>query len=488
MLFNSYEFIFVFLPITFFIYFYLNHKRLTEASKAFLVFSSLFFYSWWDIVYLPIILTSMLFNYSIGNSLSKHVQGNKNRFNKKSILYFGIVVNILILCYFKYMDFFIENINFTLGSDLELLNLALPLAISFFTFQQIAYLVDSYKSETQEYNFLNYSVFVSFFPQLIAGPIVHHKEMMPQFAQLRTKVINYRNIAIGLFIFSIGLFKKVVIADTFSVWATNGFDYAERLNLIEAWVTSLSYTFQLYFDFSGYTDMAIGLALLFNIKLPVNFNSPYKAKNIQDFWRRWHITLSRFLKEYIYIPLGGNKKGNLRTYSNLMATFIIGGFWHGAGWTFLFWGFLHGLALTIHRVWSNLGFKLWGWLAWIITFNFINITWVFFRAKEWDDAIKVLTGMFDFNYIVLPEILRIKLHFLEQYGILFGGVIANVGNNIKLTALVIVLAFIIITFKNSNQFKVTQKNVLYLLICASICFTVAFFKLSGHSEFLYFRF
>jgi alginate O-acetyltransferase complex protein AlgI len=488
MLFNSYEFIFAFLPITFFIYFYLNHKRLTEASKGFLVFSSLFFYSWWNIAYLPIILSSMIFNYVIGNSLSKNTSTDHHRFSRKSILTFGIVANVSLLGYFKYMDFFIENINLATGSDIPLLHLALPLAISFFTFQQIAYLVDSYRQETKEYDFLNYAVFVTFFPQLIAGPIVHHKEMMPQFANIRSKVINYKNISLGLFIFSIGLFKKVVIADTFAVWATAGFDTATTLNLFEAWATSLSYTFQLYFDFSGYTDMAIGLALLFNIKLPINFNSPYKATNIQDFWRRWHITLSRFLKDYIYIPLGGNRKGNFRTYNNLMATFIIGGIWHGAGWTFVFWGFLHGLALVIHRAWSKLGYKLWTWLAWLITFNFINIAWVFFRAKEWDDAIKVLSGMVAIDNIVLPEKLAGKLAFLNQYGIEFGNWAEHISGNNK-TAIIIIIGFImVLVFKNSVQrmdsFKLNYQTALW----ACVAFVGGVLSLTKVSEFLYFNF
>jgi len=274
-------------------------------------------------------------------------------------------------------------------------------------------------------------VFVTFFPQLIAGPIVHHKQMMPQFSMMKNEVINYRNISMGLFIFSIGLFKKVVIADTFAIWANLGFDTATTLSLFEAWATSLSYTFQLYFDFSGYTDMAIGLALLFNIKLPVNFNSPYKSTTIQDFWRRWHITLSNFLRDYIYIPLGGSRQGNFSTYNNLMATFLIGGIWHGAGWTFVFWGFLHGIALVIHRAWSLLGYKLWNWFAWFITFNFINITWVFFRAKEWGDAVKVLDGMFSLDYIVLPSFLLTKINFLEVYGVQFGGFFENIGSDIN---------------------------------------------------------
>ena len=465
MLFNSYEFIFAFLPITFFIYFYLNHKRLTIASKGFLVFSSLFFYSWWNIAYLPLILISMLFNYVIGNSLNKEIKTNKKSFSKKSILIFGIVCNIALLGYFKYADFFIENFNFAIGTNVNLLHLVLPLAISFFTFQQVAYLVDSYRGETKEYDFLNYALFVTFFPQLIAGPIVHHKEMMPQFANNRNMVKNYRNIALGLFIFSIGLFKKVVIADTFAVWATQGFDIAVTLNLFEAWATSLSYTFQLYFDFSGYTDMAIGISLLFNIKLPINFNSPYKATNIQDFWRRWHITLSRFLRDYIYIPLGGNKKGSFRTYSNLLATFVIGGFWHGAGWTFLFWGFLHGIALAIHRLWSNLGFKMWTWLAWFITFNFVNIAWVFFRAKEWEDAVKVLGGMFG-SYTFL-------INFTEE--------------KYKLV-IFILIGFILVFLKNSSQIQKSFKTNLKMLFLLIIMFSYSIMSLNKVSEFLYFNF
>ena len=473
MLFNSYEFIFVFLPITFFIYFYLIHNRLTVASKGFLVCSSLFFYSWWNVAYLPIILASMIFNYVIGKKLNKTSKDKRKGFSKKSILIFGIIFNLSLLGYFKYADFLIENFNLAFDSNAELLQLALPLAISFFTFQQIAYLVDSYKQETKEYNFLNYALFVTFFPQLIAGPIVHHKEMMPQFAKTRNKVKNYRNIAMGLFIFSIGLFKKVIIADTFAVWATQGFDVATTLNLFEAWATSLSYTFQLYFDFSGYTDMAIGLALLFNIKLPVNFNSPYKATNIQDFWRRWHMTLSRFLRNYVYIPLGGNKKGEFRTYNNLLATFLIGGLWHGAGWTFVFWGFLHGIALMVQRFWSKLGFKLWTWIAWLITFNFINIAWVFFRAKEWDDAIKVLKGM-----VGLEETGKFTFFLFE----------INKYDSLLVCFIFFISIFIVFFTKNSieqlQHYKPSKKNQILLGFCLSF----GIIGLSRTSSFLYFNF
>jgi len=487
MLFNSYIFIFVFLPFTFFVYFYLNTKRLTEASKGFLVFSSLFFYSWWNIAYLPLILVSMLFNYVLGKQLTKDIFKGK-RYLNKSLLIFGVISNLSLLGYFKYADFFITNLNKTIGSNIPLLHLALPLAISFFTFQQIAYLVDSYRAQTHEYDFLNYAVFVVFFPQLIAGPIVHHKEMMPQFARMRNKVKNYRNIALGFFIFSIGLFKKVVIADTFAIWATNGFDIAEKLNLIEAWITSLSYTFQLYFDFSGYTDMAIGAALLFNIKLPINFSSPYKATSIQDFWRRWHITLSRFLKGYVYIPLGGNRHGEIRTYTNLFATFLLGGIWHGAGWTFVFWGALHGAALVIHRAWYKLGFRMNTILAWFITFNFINVSWVFFRAKEFDDAIKVLKGMMGMTGIYLPNSLSNKLSFLKQYGVDFGYFISATGGDNYTFIWLISGMVLILAFKNSTMmlesFKLNRRTMLF----SALLFIVGILSMNKVSEFLYFNF
>ena len=478
MLFNSYEFIFAFLPFVFILYFYLNKIKEYKKSKLFLVLSSLFFYSWWNVIYLPLILGSMFFNYWIGGKL---LQSNKNN---RLILKIGIFFNLLLLGYFKYYDFFIENFNLLSGSHLELLHLALPLAISFFTFQQISYLVDSYRHETKEYDFLNYALFVTFFPQLIAGPIVHHKEMMPQFANKENRQLNFYNISMGLFIFAIGLFKKVVIADTFAVWATHGFDVATSLNLFASWFTSLSYTFQLYFDFSGYTDMAIGVALLFNIKLPQNFNSPYKATSIQDFWRRWHITLSRFLKDYIYIPLGGNRKGEVRTYANLLITFILGGLWHGAGWTFLFWGLLHGTALVIHRFWSKLGLKLPQWFAWFLTFNFINISWVFFRAKDWSDALKVLGSMFSLDNVVLPKALEHNFSFLGNYGVDFGFFYWY-----SEALIWIPLAFIVLLlFKNSMEqlesFKLNYRTAIW----TGGLLTVGVLFVNRVSEFLYFNF
>jgi alginate O-acetyltransferase complex protein AlgI len=491
MLFNSYEFIFLFLPITFGIYFWLNAKRLTQASKGWLVFASLFFYSWWNIIYLPLILGSILFNFTVGSSISKmdKYQSLLNReISRKALLVFGVASNLILLGYFKYMDFFIANANVFLNTHLELMAIVLPLGISFFTFTQIAYLVDAYRDEVKEMDYLNYTLFVTFFPHLLAGPILHHKEMMPQFDALRNKVLNYKNISIGLFIFSIGLFKKVVIADTLALSANTGFDTAQTLNLIEAWVTSLSYTFQLYFDFSGYTDMALGVALLFNIRLPINFNSPYKALDIQDFWRRWHITLSRFLRDYIYIPLGGNRNGNLATYSNLMITFILGGLWHGAGWTFIFWGVLHGAALVLHRFWKHLGLSMHNLFAWFITFNFINITWIFFRAKEWEDALKVLHGMMGLSGIVLSEKLSVKLFFLSQYGVTFGEYFVNIEMTSKDLRFLAAILFLTVVFKNTNQRAERFKpNWITLLFTAAV-FIYTILNLEKVSEFLYFNF
>jgi len=490
MLFNSIEFIFVFLPFTFFVYFLLLNKRLVVGSKAFLVFASLFFYSWWNIVYLPLILSSMLFNYVLGNSLN----GSKYnvKVSKKLLLVIGIILNLSLLGYFKYADFFISNINFALSSQIELLKLALPLAISFFTFQQIAYLVDSYRKETKEYDFLNYALFVTFFPQLIAGPIVHHKEMMPQFANVKNKLINYKNIAVGIFIFSIGLFKKVVIADTFAVWATKGFDKLDYLSFFEAWATSLSYTFQLYFDFSGYCDMAIGAALLFNIRLPINFNSPYKALDIQDFWRRWHITLSRFMRDYIYIPLGGNRLGKGRGYFNLFIVAVISGFWHGAGWTFIIWGAMHGFALVIHRFWKELGFEMNKILAWFITFNFVNIAWVFFRAKEWEDAVKILKGMFGLNGVVLNDRFAIIFNYLTNIKVT-SFVEKSYKFNFDITIIwYILITFYILKFKNSVELKDSFNPSLKILSGTVILMLISLFYIlymqNRVSEFLYFDF
>lgn len=482
MLFNSYIFIFLFLPVAFLFYFYLNHKGFSSLSKLFLLFSSLFFYSWWNIIYLPLILFSMLFNYTIGLKIAKNA--TETFIKKKPLLIFGLVVNVSLLGYFKYYDFFITNTNLLLDTNFSLMHIALPLAISFFTFQQIAYLSDSYSGRVKENNFINYALFVTFFPQLIAGPIVHHKQMMPQFASRDSKSLNYENIAKGIFIFTIGLFKKVVVADTFAQWSNYGFGSPYDLNLIEAWVASLSFGFQLYFDFSGYTDMAIGIALLFNIKLPVNFKSPYRALNIQEFWQRWHITLSHFLRDYISIPL---KKRKVTLHVNILLTFLISGIWHGAGWTFVIWGLLHGMALVIVDVWKKIGFKMNIILAWLITFNFLNITRVFFRADNASDALHILHTMI-FGQIVLPEKMEKSLDFLSLHNISFGEYLFHLRTGSH-AILALVLAFIVILYlKNSSELMENmtpnKRNIFFtaLLLLASMAY------LHREIEFYYFIF
>ncbi len=423
MLFNSFEFILFFLPVTFLVFFFLNNLGREMASRIWLLGASLFFYGWWAPVYVPLILGSIIFNYGINQTFS--LRKFESKAFRQSCLTIGVLGNLSLLGYFKYADFFLENWNWAFDSKFEFLHLILPLAISFFTFQQIAYLVDSYIGKVRESNFLNYSLFVLFFPQLISGPIVHHNEMMPQFNDPINKRVNFANVVSGFLVFSIGLFKKVVVADTFAIWASRGFDTTEIVTFIEAWIASLSFTLQLYFDFSGYTDMALGAALLFNVHLPKNFNSPYKALNIRDFWRRWHMTLSRFLKDYIYIPLGGNRSGSFRTYMNLIATFFLCGLWHGAGWTFVFWGLLHGIALAVHRFWLKVNIKMNYFFAGALTFLFVNFSWVFFRAKEWKDATKILTGMLGFNGLGILEIVPII------YIIFFLGLIWRAKNSMQ---------------------------------------------------------
>jgi alginate O-acetyltransferase complex protein AlgI len=414
MLFSSPAYIFLFLPLVALGYFLLNRYRLVTSAKAWLVLASLFFYGYWNPIYLLLLLSSILVNYALGTALHRtrfnpFAERKKHRAPPRRILLsIGIILNLGVLGYFKYADFFITNMNQWAHTSFPMLNLLLPLAISFFTFQQIAYLVDCYQQDTQEYDFLNYCLFVTFFPQLIAGPIVHHREMMPQFMHLRNSLVNWKNIFSGSLIFSMGLFKKVVIADSFAVWADAGFADPAALTFFQAWGASLSYTFQLYYDFCGYSDMAIGAALIFNIRLPFNFNSPYKALSIQDFWRRWHITLSRWLRDYVYIPLGGSRGSDWRTYHNVLLTFIVGGLWHGAGWTFIIWGALHGIALIIHRLWQRLGLRLWHWVAWLLTFLFINFTWVFFRAENLEQALIMLQRM------SAVSDMRVSLEFLDM--------------------------------------------------------------------------
>ena len=464
MLFNSYEFILLFLPVTFFVFFAIARLG-REAAIAWLVVASLFFYGWWNPSYLILILLSMVVNFGFGEFISRaHEQRRSTR--AKTGLVLGLMLNLGVLAYFKYAGFFIGNINALTGSSVDLGRIVLPLAISFFTFQQIAYLVDAYKGITQEYRFSHYALFVTFFPQLIAGPIVHHKEMLPQFMSRDTLRPKLDNVSIGLSIFFMGLFKKAVLADGVAPYGSSVFDAAaagETLSLFEAWGGALAYTMQLYFDFSGYSDMAIGGARLFGIRLPLNFHSPYKATSIIEFWRRWHMTLSRFLRDYLYIPLGGSRHGKARRYFNLMVTMFLGGLWHGAGWTFVVWGGLHGLYLVVNHAWhrfrqilgrtgteSSRAGKL---VAWLITFMAVVTGWVFFRATDFHSAITILEGMAGMNGVALPNAVIARLGdagmWLQGAGV---GVYLGGGSDFFFTWLwIMVLLAVVLMMPNTQQ-------------------------------------
>jgi len=488
MLFNSYGFLLVFLPLTWSIYFLLNKYTSFESGKFFLLLASVVFYSWWNPVYAFLLLFTILFNFMVGRQLSY----NKTNFTRKALLVFGVAVNLSLLGYYKYCNFFIDNANSVLNTSIAIRDIILPIGISFITFQTIAFLVDCYKGQTKEYNLVSYSLFITFFPQLIAGPIVHHGEILPQFAQKENKYINYENLLRGSLLVMLGLVKKVVIADTFAIWANNGFDVATTLNFAEAWVTSLSYTFQLYYDFSGYCDMAVGLGLMFNIRIPFNFNSPYKAIGIADFWRRWHITLSRFLRDYLYIPLGGNQKGFGRELSNLLIVFVLGGLWHGAAWTFVFWGFLHGMAMITERLFRLTKIKLPVFLSWLLTFGFVNAAWVFFRANSWADAMKVLKGMVGLNGIVLPESLQ-RFSVLAKSGMISFGewnsaLLEKPYYSNRILFYLVVFSILAVFFKNSQELLLNNKLRLTRVVWIYSLFLFALVLLGDNPQFLYFNF
>ncbi len=387
MLFNSASFLFAFLPAVLAGYFIVLRYLGKLPSQLWLFMSSLFFYAWWNPAYVFLIIGLMVFNYYLGRYLLLKAD--------RKALFFGIAANLSVLIYYKYTAFFVAAVNTSTGADFFVPQILLPLGVSFFTFQKIAFLVDCQRRlASPNQSLVNFGLFVSFFPQLIAGPIVHHKEMMPQFA--KPLPFSPYNFGAGLSLLAIGLFKKVMIADSLDAYATPLFVAAatRELHIVEAWLAALAYTFQIYFDFSGYSDMALGLGKMFNVRLPVNFFSPYKSDNIIDFWRRWHMTLSRFLRDYLYIPLGGNRKGKARRHINLFITMLLGGFWHGANWTFLVWGALHGTYLAINHFWQEKGFfKIPRPAARLITFLAVMVAWIFFRAPDMKTALSVIEAL-----------------------------------------------------------------------------------------------
>ena len=486
MIFNSLIYLYIFLPISVLGYFVIAKFFSQKTRNVWLILVSLFFYGFWNPVYIPLLLGSMFSNFYFGLCLSKKTL--PFNISRRLFLTIGITLNLVLIGIFKYADFFITNVNWVLGKEIPLAHLVLPLAISFFTFQQIAFLVDSYKGLTKEYSLVNYALFVTFFPQLIAGPIVHHKEMIPQFKKPENGLINYRNLSLGLFIIFMGLVKKVGIADTFAEWANAGYAHEGTLTFFDAWVTSLSYTFQLYFDFSGYTDMAIGAALLFNIVLPINFNSPYKATNIQNFWDRWHITMTSWFRDYLYFPLAWSWRnwGRLGSHLALFITFVIIGLWHGGVWTFIGLGALHGIAMTTHRLWKEYAkIQMPAPVGWFLTFNFVNIAWVLFRSNDFAQAWNVIKSMFGINGLGPTTVL-----FLQKELFVVARLDLPIPEFFQREAVVwiILFLFVVLALKNSNQImEKYSPTILY------ICFAIALYgigtmSLGGFSEFLYFNF
>lgn len=388
MLFNSYIFLLVFLPLCLAGYYVLNRFKLHTVALLELIGMSLWFYGYFNYSYLLILCGSIVANWLVSRGVSR-LEGNK----RKVLLVLGITADILLIFYFKYYDFFVANVNAVFKTSFELRYIILPLGISFFTFQQISYLVDSYRGETKDYKFIEYAAFVSFFPQLVAGPIVLHNEFVPQIRDESKRCFNHDNFAFGISALAVGLFKKVLIADTFGIAVSWAWGRLTDLSSVEILLIMICYTFQIYFDFSGYCDMAVGLGRMFNIELPVNFNSPYKADSILEFWKRWHMTLTRFLRNYIYFPLGGSRKGKTRTYLNIMLVFLISGLWHGANWTFVLWGVIHGVANVLNRIFSKAWEKCNQVFKWICTFAFLNVTWLLFRADSVHQAGNLLGRM-----------------------------------------------------------------------------------------------
>lgn len=483
MLYNSYIFVLFFLPASLIGYFTLNKFGKYQSAKGYLILMSFWFYGYFNPSYLPIIISSILLNFALGKLMLKD--------NKKPLQVFylliGLAFNVGILFYFKYFDFFISNINFAFKRDFNLKNLVLPLGISFFTFQQLSYVIDCYKKIAPPCNILDYSLFVTFFPQLVAGPIVLYSEVIPQFENLNNKKIDYENMSKGIVAFAFGLAKKVLIADLFGRMVNVGFGNIPALNTTNAVIVMLAYTFQIYFDFSGYCDMATGIGYMFNIKIVMNFNSPYKALTITEFWERWHITLTRFFTTYVYIPLGGNRKGKARTYLNIFIVFLVSGLWHGANWTFIVWGLLHGLASVLTRFYEDRFKKLNPVFSWLVTFTFLNLTWVIFRAESLALAKKFFRILVSLNFgsidkEILNKIMVPEIKFLNEF------ITKPLFINVCFISFFVFALMAVLQMKNVNE-RINEFKPTTTILAVSVILTVwSIMSFAGVSTFLYFNF
>lgn len=490
MQFNSYIFILFFLPIVVILYFIFNKMGRFNWAKYILFFSSLIFIGYIEIIYAIILIISLSINYCIFLIMQYYSTQNNNY--KKLWCIVGVTFNIIVLLYFKYTNFFIENINYILGKNYLLTTIILPLGVSFYSFQQISFLISTFRDEERKCSFIDYALFVSFFAYVSSGPIVLYSEVVPQLNDIAKKEINYDNIADGIILFSIGLFKKVIIADTFGTAAIGGGGYFDPsiLSSMEIILISFSFTMEIYFDFSGYSDMAIGIGRMFNINLPVNFRSPYKTTSVIEFWENWHITLTRFLRQYIYIPLGGNRKGRLRTYINIFTVFLISGLWHGASWNFILWGALHGSANIVNRIFESYWKHLNSALRWTLNFMFLNITWIIFRVTDMRQIAIIIRKIFIFDTgkvsnrfwdsFFLPEIQFV----IDRIPIIRDTVINTNWFISFIFITVIIVALLKCDSLEEIRFKYNIKN-LSLVICMLIWSILSF---TGVSSFLYSNF
>lgn len=478
MLFNSYYFVLIFLPLVWCGYFGLNQIGKYKPAQIFLVAASLFFYGYYNWYYLGIICVSIVINYVITKSMGDE------RFDRHrtKILALGIVFNVGLLLYFKYTNFFVDNINALFHTGIMVKKILLPLGISFYTFQQIGFLADVYRTETRglKLDFWDYAEFVAFFPQLVAGPIAS-KDLIEQMKDPIRRKADPDHVAAGLMLFAVGLFKKVLIADTFSRGVNWGFSNVAEMNSIEAIIVMLSYTFQIYFDFSGYSDMALGLAEMFNFELPVNFNAPYRACSIVEFWQRWHMTLTTFLQKNIYIPLGGKRKGRARTCLNVLIVFLISGFWHGANWTFVVWGLLHGVASVLNRLFRRQWERLHAAVRWVCTFLFVNVTWIIFRADSMRQAWQFIGRIFTGGIGRVSELLVTRFPLIESEVL-----------NVSLAQHYAIWAFLLFGFAsmfNARPYCTRQfKPSVYNCLGTMILLVWSVLSLAGRSEFIYFGF
>jgi alginate O-acetyltransferase complex protein AlgI len=481
MLFNSYSFLLLYLPVVLTGFFSLIRWQWNQTARLWLLLCSLWFYGYWDVRFLPLLIGSIACNYFCG----AQILHQRSSYCQKAFLCSGILGNLALLFYFKYYNFFLSLI----PGRSSFADVLLPLGISFFTFTQIAYLIDAYQGKADKCDIISYGLFVTIFPHLIAGPILHHKEMIKQFHSPDLYTVSWPHIAQGCFLFVIGMAKKVLIADHLASIVQPIFDSeVSSIPFMQAWFGALSYTLQLYFDFSGYSDMAVGLGLLFNLRLPLNFNSPYQADSIIDFWRRWHITLSTFLRDYLYIPLGGSRYGKWTKMRNLFLTMLLGGLWHGAGWTFVLWGACHGFFLIVNHLWRELKLTIPTWLARTFTLLAVIVSWVIFRSPDVSTALTILSGMIGLQGVVLPESYEASLAFLKHYGVVFHQLSISKFRSYDFL-LLFALGVVVLKFPNSQAWTehFQRRPLAWAIPCALIFFT-SFIQLDELAEFLYYQF